>query len=163
MKNIMMMKVAAELLKNSHRSDRELAKVLRASQPTVTRLRNKLEKEGFIQEYTIIPHFIKMGFEILAITLTKTKFNPELRERGAKSMMANSNVVMCAKSEGLGKNAVIVSLHKSYSDYSDFITKFMEEWRDMVEDYDSVLISLGGIVLKPFSLKCLAELVQELS
>ena len=62
-----MMKVAAELLKNSHRSDRELAKVLRTSQPTVTRIRNKLEKEGFIQEYSIIPHFVKLGFEILVI------------------------------------------------------------------------------------------------
>lgn len=161
MKQIMMMKVAAELLKNSHRSDRELAKVLRTSQPTVTRIRNKLEKEGFIQEYSIIPHFVKLGFEILVITLTKTRFNPKLRERAVKSMMANPNVVMCARSEGFGKNGVIVSLHRSYSEYSDFITKFMEEWGDTVEDYDSILISLGGIVIKPFSLKPLAELIQK--
>jgi DNA-binding Lrp family transcriptional regulator len=161
MRKTMMMEVAAELLRDSHRSDRELAKVLRTSQPTVTRIRNKLEREGSIQEYTIIPHFVKMGFEILAITLTKTKYAPELKERGIKSMMANPNVVMCARSEGLGKNAVIVSLHRSYSDYSNFITKLMEEWRDTIEDYDSILISLGGIVLKPFSLKSLAELIEK--
>jgi len=161
MKDIMMMKLAAELLKDSHRSDRELAKALRTSEPTVTRIRSKLEREGIVQEYTMIPHFAKMGFEILAITLAKTRFNPELRERGTKSMMANPNVVMCAKSEGLGKNGVIVSLHESYSDYSNFIAKLMEEWGDIIEDYDSVLICLGGIVLKPFSLKSLAELVQK--
>jgi hypothetical protein len=37
----------------------------------------------------------------------------------------------------------------------------MEEWRDTIEDYDSILISLGGIVLKPFSLKSLAELIEK--
>ncbi|NIO38282.1 winged helix-turn-helix transcriptional regulator, partial [Candidatus Bathyarchaeota archaeon] len=42
-----------ELLKNSKRSDRELAKILGVSQPTVTRTRNRLEKNGMIQDYTI--------------------------------------------------------------------------------------------------------------
>ena len=48
-------KLLSELIKNSHRSDRELAKAIGSSQPTTTRLRNKLEKEGYIREYTIIP------------------------------------------------------------------------------------------------------------
>jgi DNA-binding Lrp family transcriptional regulator len=40
-------------MKNSRRSDRELALVLGISQPTVTRLRTRLEKEGIIKEYTM--------------------------------------------------------------------------------------------------------------
>ena len=56
-----------ELLKNSKRSDRELAKVLGVSQPTITRIRHKLEQEGVIRDYTIIPDFKKLGFEIMAI------------------------------------------------------------------------------------------------
>ena len=75
------MRLLVELIKNCSRSDRKLAKVLGTSQPTVTRMRNKLAKEGFIQEFTVIPDFVKMGFEIVAVTLTKTKFNPKLRER----------------------------------------------------------------------------------
>ena len=40
-----------ELVKNSKRSDRELAKVLKVSQSTITRTRRKLEQSGLIQEY----------------------------------------------------------------------------------------------------------------
>jgi len=39
-------KLLRELLKNSKQSDRELAKTLKVSQPTITRLRHKLEKSG---------------------------------------------------------------------------------------------------------------------
>ena len=49
------LRLVAELMKNSRKSDRELAKILGISQPTVTRIRNKLEREGVIREYTAIP------------------------------------------------------------------------------------------------------------
>ena len=52
------MRLLVELIKNSCRSDRNLAKVLGTSQPTVTRMRNKLVKEGIIQEFTVIPDFV---------------------------------------------------------------------------------------------------------
>ena len=62
------LKLVAELLKNSHRSDRELAKVLGVSQPTISRLTERLRKMGAIREYTIIPDFNKLGFHICALT-----------------------------------------------------------------------------------------------
>jgi len=67
------LKLVAELMKDSHRSDRELAKILNVSQPTVSRARARLEKEGFIREYTVIPDFVKLGFQIAAITLVKVR------------------------------------------------------------------------------------------
>jgi len=62
------LKLVSELIKNSRRSDRELARVLGLSQPTVGRMIKKLEKEGVIQEYTMIPDMTKLGIEIVAIT-----------------------------------------------------------------------------------------------
>jgi len=41
-------------MKNSRRSDKELAKILALSQPTISRKRTFLEKE-LIETYTIIP------------------------------------------------------------------------------------------------------------
>jgi len=38
------------LIKGARRSDRELARTLRISQPTITRKRTQLEKEGYIRE-----------------------------------------------------------------------------------------------------------------
>jgi DNA-binding Lrp family transcriptional regulator len=42
------LKLISELLKDSHRSDRELAKAVGVSQPTVSRLISKLRKETWI-------------------------------------------------------------------------------------------------------------------
>jgi DNA-binding Lrp family transcriptional regulator len=43
-------------MKNSRRSDRQLAKALGVSQPTVSRTLERLEKQGMIREYTVIPN-----------------------------------------------------------------------------------------------------------
>jgi DNA-binding Lrp family transcriptional regulator len=67
-----------ELMKDSHRSYRELAKVLKISQPTVTRTRNRLVQEGLIQELTVIPNLLKLGFEIMAVTCFKARPSKEL-------------------------------------------------------------------------------------
>ncbi len=57
-------KILFELMKDSHRSDRQLAKALGVSQPTVTRRRAMLE-ENYIEGYTVIPKFGQIGFEII--------------------------------------------------------------------------------------------------
>ncbi len=76
------MKLLFELLKDSSRSDRKLGKILGASQPTVSRTRNKLVKDGVIQQFTIIPDLTKMGCEIIAFTLLKfSARTPELLEK----------------------------------------------------------------------------------
>ena len=49
-----------ELLKNSNRSDRELAKVLGVSQPTVSRIKKQLVTEGTMKEFSVIPDFVKL-------------------------------------------------------------------------------------------------------
>ena len=68
-----MINLLLELLKDSKRSDRELAKVLDVSQPTVSRMRSRRVKEGVIREFTVIPDFVKLGYEIMAITCVKIK------------------------------------------------------------------------------------------
>jgi DNA-binding Lrp family transcriptional regulator len=67
------LRLISELMKNSRRSDRELARAIGASQPTVSRLIAKLEKMGVIKEYTMISNFSKLGFELLAVTLVKLR------------------------------------------------------------------------------------------
>jgi DNA-binding Lrp family transcriptional regulator len=70
MKNVEL-KLISELMKNSRRSYRELAKAVGVSQPTVSRTLKKLEKEGYIKEYTMIPDFLKLGYQIMGVTLIK--------------------------------------------------------------------------------------------
>jgi len=152
------MKLFFELLKDSKRSDRELAKVLGTSQPTVTRMRNKLVRDGLIQQFSIIPDFQKMGFEIMAISSLKTKISPKSIEKAKQLTISRPNIIFAATAEGMGKNTVLISIHKNYLDYSNFCHDLLQESGDCIESYDSLLISLEGAILKPFSLKYLAEL-----
>lgn len=61
---------------------------------------------------TIIPDFVKIGFEIMAVTLTKTKLDSDLKGRAVKSVMAKLNIILCAKAECIGKNGMFISFHK---------------------------------------------------
>jgi DNA-binding Lrp family transcriptional regulator len=61
-------KLISELMKDSRRSDRELVRVLGISQPTVGRMIKRLEKDGVINEYTMIPDLSRLGIDIVAFT-----------------------------------------------------------------------------------------------
>ena len=155
-----MMNLLLELLKDSKRSDRELAKVLDVSQPTVSRMRSRLVKEGVIKEFTVIPDFTKMGYEIMAITCVKIneKMIMEIEKKAEEYMKTQPNIIFAGGgAQGMGKNGLMISLHDSYSDFSNFLTNHMIYWGDNIEDHFSILVSLRERIVKPLSLKYLAE------
>ena len=133
MKNVEI-RLIAELVKNSRRSDRELAKVLGASQPTVTRVRRRLEKEGYLREYTVIPDFNKVGFQLAAFILVRMKTNlsaeevEKARQISMKDMIekAPDEIVLFERGMGGGYDGIIISFHKNYSDYSKIIERIRE-------------------------------------
>ncbi len=156
-------KLLFELLKNSNRSDRELAKVLNSSQPTITRRRRRLEKEA-IDGYTAIPKWEKIGYGLLAIILVKStsifglKKYAELREEGINWLMAQHNIIMGGACEGMGINYFVISVHKDYSEYNKFMLKLRLEMREFVDDVHSILVDLRATKrMKPFHLKYLAK------
>jgi len=152
------MNLLLELLKDSKRSDREIAKVLGVSQPTVSRMRSRLVKEGMIREFTVIPDFVKMGYELMAISCFKSKINEEAVEKAIKVTMGKPNIIFASSGYGMGKNGVIISLHNNYTDFSKFLRDLRLESGDDLRDYDTMLISLKEKAVKPLSLKYLAEL-----
>ena len=157
-------KLLFELMKDSHRSDRQLAKALGVSQPTVTRRRALLE-ENYIEGYTIIPKFGKIGFEIAAFTFLKSKLKHQTgkeREDAIKKMnewyMNQPNVLLVQDGRGMGWDAVCVSLHKSFTDFADFIRIQDSELSDWVIENQSFNADLkNGGAIKPFHLKYLAK------
>jgi len=157
-------KLLFELMKDSRRSDRQLAKILDTSQPTVTRKRAFLEKE-LIDGYTAIPKWEKLGYEILAITLVKIKQVIGTREKymatrkkGSDWLMKQHNIIMSGACRGMGVDSFMISFHKSYSDYDVFMRDYRLEMGDFIDDAQSILVNLcGKELLKPFHLKYLAE------
>jgi DNA-binding Lrp family transcriptional regulator len=157
-------KLLFELMKDSHRSDRRLAKSLGVSQPTVTRRRAILEK-NYIEGYTIIPKFGKIGFEIAAFTFLKSRLNQKTKqeqEEAFKKMnewyMKQPNVVLVQEGRGMGWDAVCVSLHESFSDFADFAKAQDSELSDFIVESQTFHAVLNpGVAIKPFNLKYLAK------
>ncbi len=147
-----------EMIKNSKRSDREIAKILHISQPSVTRKRKILENEGFIREYTVIPDLEKMGYEILALTFLQfSESKPELFAKAREWTKNRPCVIFSQNGEGFGMNSTIVSLHKDYSEFSKLVTDLREDWQPNLRDVRSFIVSIKrkDLEIKPFSLKYL--------
>jgi len=144
MKEQKLIRLLREMLRNSKRSDRELAKILGVSQPTVSRTRARIQ--------------------ILAFTFSKLKSYPSSEEVEKMAELATEwtnehpNVIFSADGEGLGKDVVMISFHKDYAQYSDFMRNYAMDWGQIVNNFNSFLVSLGsGFKLKPLDLKYLAD------
>jgi len=61
-------KILGELLLNSNRSYRELAKAIGKSAATVINHVQRLESAGVIKEYTVMLDFERLGFELTVVT-----------------------------------------------------------------------------------------------
>ena len=156
-----MLKLLFELMKNAKRSDREIAKIIGVSQPTITRMRQRLEKTAIV-DYTVIPDWTELGFEIMAMTLVKAKGVPESTENAKKWAMKTPNVVFAAGGEGMGMDYAIISFHKNYSSYSSFIDNLKTEWAENLQDLQSFLMTTGEErMVKTLSLKYLEKTWEE--
>lgn len=155
-----MKRILVEMLRNSKRSDREIAKLVGVSQPTVTRTRSRLVKEGVIKEFTVIPNLSEMGFEILAINCFRSRVRKELADKARKVTMRNPNIIFSARCQGGGKNGLIISLHRNYTAYSKFISNIIAEGGDDIEENETYLISLNDFIAKPFSFQGIAKLFE---
>ena len=161
------LKIISELMKISRRSDRQLAKAVGVSQPTVTRMRLRLEKEGYIREYTVIPDFMKLGYHLLGINFLKLRkeLSPKDVDKArqtARQSVADSKfgIVMAERGLGLGYDGVVISLYKSYSDYSRHMDAIKQYPFVELSSSDSFLISMDdSIHYLPFTLKKYASLL----
>jgi DNA-binding Lrp family transcriptional regulator len=142
-------KLISELLKNSRRSDRELAKAIGTSQPTTTRLRTKLEKEGYIKEYTIIPNFSKIGYTIMAMNFIK--LDPKISEREIEGFRSSHpdtmgkdplGIVLIHRGIGLGYDSVIVSFHQDYASYDAFRKNTKRRMGASITEMNTFLVNI---------------------
>jgi len=166
------LKLISELMKNSKTSDRELAKRLGVSQPTVSRIRAKLEKEGYIKEYTVIPDFVKLGFQLASFILVKLKKDlskeelEKARQISLKDMAerAPNEMVLFNRGMGGGYTGVLVSFHKSYSDFSELLTRMREYPFVDISATLTFLVDLNDeIQYRPFTFSTLAKHVLTMS
>jgi DNA-binding Lrp family transcriptional regulator len=144
------LKVISELMKNSRRSDRELAEAIGVSQPTVSRIIAGLEKQGIIKEYAIIPDFRKLGYQLVGITMVKRKKAPtteemtEIRRKSKELEKENPNAdLMAVYGMGFDKDVLFITFYEDYEAYA----KGMELVRQIpylkLEENETFLVDLN--------------------
>jgi DNA-binding Lrp family transcriptional regulator len=157
-------KLLSELMKNSRRSDRELAKAIGTSQPTTTRLRNKLEKEGYIWDYTIIPNFGKIGYNIMAMNFIR--FDSKVTDREIKVLKKEYadrmgkeplGLVLFQRGNGLGYDSVIVTFHQNFASYDAFWNNTRRNMSESIAEMNSFLINVEENNIMPPSFSFLSR------
>lgn len=157
-------KILSELMMNSKISDRQLAKMIGVSQPTVTRRRARLERD-VIDGYTAIPKWEKLGYEILAITLVKAPLElgsmetmKDAIERSMKWLEKQPNVIFGGECRGMGMTGIMFSVHKNYAALDEFLTNHRQQLGHVLEEVQTIIVNLAGkSVYRPLNLKYVAK------
>ena len=163
------LRLISELMKNSRRSDRELAQAIGCSQPTVSRIIKKLEKEGIVSEYTMIPDFRKLGFQIMAITLLKRPKDVTAAELDKLMIMGQEiarkkgvNSILALRGMGIGSDVAVISVHENYSSYLETVNGIRAFPGSDTESIESFLINLGDTVqYRALTFSFLADYLKE--
>ena len=151
--------ILSRLIKNARTSDRQMAREIGVSQPTITRRRARLEKEGFLN-YKSVPSFRKLGVEIITFTLLVWKrkvhehdLDRESCNRRLQTFISKQpNIVFASSGQGLGMTRIIITVHKRYSDYVKFMSLIDEQWGTCLERSDSFIVSFkSDKIQKQFS------------
>jgi len=158
------MRLISELMKNSRRSDRELAKVLGTSQPTVSRMIQRLQNEGKVKAYSMIPDFAKLGFSVMAATFIKTgtAMPSDVADALVKAVREvekkrGSKVIMHVRGIGMGYDVMVVSVHESYSAYVEAIKEIREAASQRFEGVETFLADLHETKYDPLSMSKFAD------
>ena len=149
-------KFLLELMKNSKKSDRKLAVVLGVSQPTITRMRGKLEENETIKGYTAIVDLAKLGYAISAFTFIKIKFDTDLMQTISQWIETQNEIIYASEGLGLQADALIVSLHKDYTGLDHFLNNLRRACGEILKDLRTFTINLQTeplTISKPFSFK----------
>jgi hypothetical protein len=94
----------------------------------------------------------------------KTKTSLPLKERleaieeGGKWTREQPNIVFSAMCTGMGTTGVMISFHKSYSDYVEFMKVYKDKWNKVVTFMEPIMIHMSDEqLIKPLMFASLIE------
>lgn len=110
-------KLLKELLMNSNRSQRELAKTIGVSTATVINHIQRLESAGVIKDYTVMLDFERLGYELTAIVAMTVSRGKLIEVEKAVSKLP----YVCAVYDITGEiDAIIIAKFRNRQELSEF-------------------------------------------
>lgn len=140
--------VFIHLLSNARMPDKHIAKLLGTTQPTVTRIRQKLEKAKYIKYYRPIVDLQKLGIGLIAITLfriadfSKTE---EIKKNVIPDLKRMPEVILVAEGEGMMKTSIIISMHKDFPDFEEWMIALRKKHGKYVTGEEQFFFSTSRI------------------
>jgi hypothetical protein len=113
-----------------------------------------------------------MGMEIMAFHFAHWKpeafrtpdQQKEFVKRIDEYVAENPNLIFISSGQGFGMSRIAISIHKSYSHYVQFETKFSEKFGKYAIRRESFLISLkSDRIRRPLTFKYLADYIEKTS
>ena len=157
-------------MKDSRISDRKLAKAVGVSQPTVSRKRALLQKEELL-DFTAIPDLAKFGFELMAFNFYSwtpeatgdlMENQEEILNMLTTFLSRHKNIIFTSNGRGFGMERMMISVHKSYSDYVRLMHEVGQAWGKYLQESNSFIVSLKeDVVGRQLTFKHLAEYISE--
>jgi len=115
-------KLLKELLKNSNRSHRELAKALGVSTATVISHVQRLESSGVVKNYSVVLDHERLGYELTVITEITVSKGKLLEVEQEIAKIPN----VCAVYDVTGlTDAMVIAKFKNRASLSDFTKKLL--------------------------------------
>ncbi|MBS7620019.1 Lrp/AsnC family transcriptional regulator [Candidatus Bathyarchaeota archaeon] len=115
-------KLLKELLKNSNRSQRELAKAIGVSTATVISHVQRLESSGVIKNYSVVLDHERLGYELTVITEITVSKGKLLEVEQEIAKIPN----VCAVYDVTGlTDAMVIAKFKNRTSLSDFTKKLL--------------------------------------
>ncbi len=141
-------KVLIELLENGRKPDKHIAKDIGTTQTTVTRIRQKLEREEYVENYRARANLKKAGLSIIVTTIFEwTDFSKkDVRELAKKYILKHPSVVFFARGKGMsGKTTIIITAHQNFQEYDIFVDGIREKWDTYIRNFDCFMTSVDTI------------------
>ena len=130
-------------LSNCKKSDREIATISKVSQPTITRVRQRLERTGIIKHYMAIPDYNKIGYPFGSV-ITGQSFS----EGSLKELISKSDIVLKAPCIELNQNIILITMHKTIEDYKEFLEKIKNRMSGAIS-----LFATESLEVKPLQIR----------
>lgn len=153
------------LLVAGGKSDRAIAKVLGVNNSTLSKRRKKLEREGYIKEYTFLPDFHKMGLEVIAFSFASTsEVVPQENLKFLHELAQNMPEMLCLYEDhdAEGTNWFAVTVHKNSDEFIELFKNVQEKLSSLhyVPHIESKRLVFHTNIShpKPFSLRHLEAL-----
>ena len=74
-----------------------------------------------------------------------------------KTAKNHPEIIFTSRAEGMGMDAITVTVHKDYAAYKEFLLKNKKLWGKFMADVHYILVHLNGEITKLLSFKYLAE------